>query len=183
MATNLKTPLSVEEVEKLRIGERVLLSGVIYGARDAAHKRLIESIKRGEELPFELEGSCIYYVGPAPAKPGEVIGPAGPTSSYRMDPYTLSLLERRVRGMIGKGSRGPKIREAIQKHKAVYFVVTGGASALIAQKIKSAKVIAYEDLGPEALRVLEVEDFPLIVANDTHGGDLFEEGIRKWEVR
>ena len=179
-AIRLETPLSDADVERLRIGDKVLLNGVIYTGRDAAHKRLIEQLQHGEPLPFPLEGAVIYYVGPAPARPGEVIGPAGPTTSYRMDPYTPELLARGLKGMIGKGSRGKEVREALKKYKAVYFVATGGAAALIMERIKAAEVIAYEDLGPEAVRKLVVEDFPVIVANDAHGGDIYEEGKRRY---
>lgn len=176
----LSTPLGTQEVEQLKIGDKVLLSGVIYTARDAAHRRLVEGLKRGEPPPFPLEGAVIYYVGPAPARPGEVIGPAGPTTSYRMDPYTPELLARGLKGMIGKGNRGEEVREALKRYKAVYFVATGGAAALVAERIKQCELIAYEDLGPEAVRKLIVEDFPVIVANDVHGGDLYEEGKRRY---
>ncbi len=176
----LSTPLSTQEVEQLRIGDKVLLSGVIYTARDAAHRRLVEGLERGEPPPFPLEGAVIYYVGPAPARPGEVIGPAGPTTSYRMDPYTPELLARGLKGMIGKGNRGEEVREALKRYKAVYFVATGGAAALVAERIKQCEVIAYEDLGPEAVRKLVVEDFPVIVANDIYGGDIYEEGKKRY---
>ncbi|MFQ6117138.1 MAG: Fe-S-containing hydro-lyase [Candidatus Bipolaricaulia bacterium] len=176
----LETPLKDQDVERLQIGDRVLLNGVIYTGRDAAHKRLVEQLERGEELPFPLAGAVIYYVGPAPAKPGTAIGPAGPTTSYRMDPYAPKLLERGLKGMIGKGNRSREVREAIKRHKAVYLIAIGGAAALVAQRIRKAEVIAYEDLGPEAVRRLEVEDFPVIVANDVHGGDIYEEGVKKY---
>jgi len=176
----LETPLQDADIERLHIGDKVLLNGVIYTGRDAAHKRLIEQLERGEEPPFPLEGAVIYYVGPAPAKPGMAIGPAGPTTSYRMDPYTPTLLAHGLKGMIGKGNRGEEVREALKKHKAVYFISIGGAAALVAQRIKEAEVIAYEDLGPEAVRRLLVEDFPVIVANDIHGGDLYEEGKKRF---
>ncbi|MFQ6090586.1 MAG: Fe-S-containing hydro-lyase [Candidatus Bipolaricaulia bacterium] len=185
-AIRLETPLTDRDVERLQIGDKVLLNGEIYTGRDAAHKRLIEQLERGEEPPFPLEGAIIYYVGPAPAKPGMPIGPAGPTTSYRMDSYTLPLLERGLKGMIGKGNRGKEVREAINKHKAAYFISIGGAAALVAQRIKSAEVIAYQDLGPEAVRRLIVEDFPVIVANDAHGGDIYEQGkqrYRNWTRR
>ncbi len=178
----LFSPLSCEDVEKLKIGDKVLLNGIIYTARDAAHKRLVETLKRGEELPFNPDGQIIYYVGPAPARPGKVIGPAGPTTSSRMDPYAIYLMEAGVKGMIGKGSRGQKVKEAIKKHKAVYFAAIGGAAALLSEHIKKAEVIAYEELGTEAIRKLEVEDFPLLVVNDTKGGDLYQEGIRRYST-
>lgn len=176
----IKTPLSDEDVQSLKIGDSVLITGKIYTARDAAHKRLIDLIEKGESLPLDLKGQIIYYVGPAPAKPGYVIGPAGPTTSGRCDPYTPALLLLGLKGMIGKGVRSREVREAMKKHKAVYFAATGGAAALISKNIKAVKIIAYEDLGPEAIRELEVEDFPVIVANDAHGGDLYEEGAKKY---
>ncbi|MCK4453145.1 Fe-S-containing hydro-lyase [candidate division WOR-3 bacterium] len=176
----IKTPLSDEDVQNLKIGDSVLITGKIYTARDAAHKRLIDLIQKGESLPFDIKGQIIYYVGPAPAKPGYVIGPAGPTTSGRCDPYTPALLSLGLKGMIGKGTRSKEVREAMEKHKAVYFAATGGAAALISKNIKAVKIIAYEDLGPEAIRELEVEDFPVIVANDAHGGDLYEEGTKKY---
>ncbi len=178
----LLTPLSCKDAEKLKIGNKVLLNGIIYTARDAAHKRLVETLKRGEELPFSPDGQIIYYVGPAPARPGRVIGSAGPTTSSRMDPYAIYLMEAGVRGMIGKGSRGQKVKDAIKKYKAVYFAAVGGAAALLSQYIKKAEVIAYEDLGAEAIRRLEVEDLPLLVANDTKGGDLYQEGTRRYSI-
>jgi fumarate hydratase subunit beta len=179
-AIRLETPLSAKDIERLRIGDKVLLNGEIYTGRDAAHKRLVEQLERGERLPFTLEGAVIYYVGPAPAKPGMPIGPAGPTTSYRMDPYTPQLLERGLKGMIGKGNRGKEVREAIKKYKAVYFISTGGAAALVAERIKRAELVTYEDLGTEAVQRLIVEDFPVIVANDIYGGDIYEEGKRRY---
>ncbi|MGB3478819.1 MAG: Fe-S-containing hydro-lyase [bacterium] len=176
----IKTPLSDEDVQNLKIGDSILITGKIYTARDAAHKRLIDLIEKNESLPLDLKGQIIYYVGPAPAKPGYVIGPAGPTTSGRCDPYTPALLALGLKGMIGKGVRSKEVREAMEKHKAVYLAATGGAAALISKNIKAVKIIAYEDLGPEAIRELEVEDFPVIVANDAHGGDLYEEGIKKY---
>ena len=176
----IKTPLSDEDVQSLKIGDSVLITGKIYTARDAAHKRLIDLIEKGESLPLDLKGQIIYYVGPAPTKPGYVIGPAGPTTSGRCDPYTPVLLSLGLKGMIGKGVRSKEVREAMKKHKAVYFAATGGAAALISKNIKAVKIIAYEDLGPEAIRELEVEDFPVIVANDAHGSDLYEEGAKKY---
>lgn len=173
-------PLTDEVIAKLRAGDKVTITGIIYVGRDAAHKRMIEALDKGEPLPFDLRGQIIYYMGPAPAKPGQPIGSAGPTTSYRMDPYAPRLLAEGLKGMIGKGNRSPQVREAMQKYKAVYFAVVGGAAALMAKRIKSAQVIAYEDLGPEALRRLEVEDFPAIVVNDIYGGDAYEEGKAKY---
>ncbi|MCX6374783.1 MAG: Fe-S-containing hydro-lyase [Armatimonadetes bacterium] len=176
----LHTPLSDEVVSRLHAGDSVLLSGVVYTGRDAAHKRLFDLLQSGKPLPVDLRGQVIYYVGPTPAKPGQVIGSAGPTTSGRMDAYAPALIEHRLKGMIGKGRRSREVIEAMKKHKAVYFGATGGAAALLARCIKKAEVVAYEDLGPEAIHRLEVEDFPLIVINDIHGGDLYEEGVRKY---
>jgi len=174
------TPLSDEEIEKLRIGDRVLLSGKIYTARDAAHKKLVGLVKDNKPLPFDIKGQVIYYVGPAPAKPGYPIGPAGPTTSYRMDPYTPLLYANGLKATIGKGSRGQEVRDALKRYKAVYLAATGGVAALIAKSVKSCKVMAYEDLGSEAIMELKVTDFPCIVANDCFGNDLYDEGVNKY---
>ncbi len=179
----LTTPLSDEDVSKLKAGDIVYLNGVLYTARDAAHKRLVDLILNGEELPFDLKGAVIYYVGPTPPKPGEPIGSAGPTTSYRMDPYAPILIEHGLKGMIGKGKRNQAVRDACKKHKAVYFGAVGGAAALIAKAIKKAEVIAYPELGPEAVRRIEVEDFPVVVVNDIYGNDLYEEGRKLWEQK
>lgn len=168
----IHTPLDENTLSKLKSGDRVYITGTIYTARDAAHKRLIELIKENKPLPFEIKNQIIYYVGPAPAKPGQAIGSAGPTSSYRMDAYTEPLLALGLKGMIGKGERNDEVKEAIVKYKAIYFAAVGGAAALIAKSIKSSEIIAYEDLGAEAIRKLEVVDFPAIVINDIHGNDL-----------
>ncbi len=176
----MTTPLTDEDIEQLKIGDIVYLNGTIYTARDAAHKRLVDLMLDGKELPFDLKGSVIYFVGPTPPKPGEPIGSAGPTTSYRMDSYSPILIENGQKGMIGKGKRNEAVKNACKKHKAVYFGATGGAGALIAQRIKKAEVIAYPELGPEAIRKLEVEDFPVTVVNDCYGGDLYEEGRKKW---
>lgn len=177
----ISPPLDNQTIEKLRAGARVAISGVIYTARDAAHKRLIEALNRGENLPLPLQGQILYYVGPTPARPGMVIGSAGPTTAVRMDPYTLPLLAQGLKGMIGKGYRTEPIREALKQYKAVYLAALSGAGALISGFIKRARVIAYEDLGAEAIVELEVEDFPVIVANDIYGGDVFEEGKRQYK--
>ena len=179
----LTTPLSDEDVTKLKAGDIVYLTGTIYTARDAAHKRLVDLIKEGKELPFDIKGAVIYYVGPTPPKPGEVIGSAGPTTSYRMDPYAPILIEKGLKGMIGKGKRNQAVRDACVRYKAVYFGAVGGAAALIAKAIKKAEVIAYPELGPEAIRRLEVENFPVVVVNDTYGNDLYEEGRKNWEKK
>jgi len=178
----INTPLTDEVIEKLKIGQNVLISGVIYTARDAAHKRLVELIKKGEEFPFEIRGSIIYYVGPTPPKPGVVVGSAGPTTSYRMDTYAPLLIAQGLKGMIGKGARGSEVKEAMKKYKVVYFAATGGAGALISKSIKKAEVVAYENLGPESIRRLEVENFPAIVVNDISGNDLYEQGRKKYRL-
>jgi fumarate hydratase subunit beta len=174
-------PISDEDIMNLKIGDRVLITGKILTGRDSAHKRLFDLIQKGEKLPIDIKGQIIYYVGPAPAKPGQVIGSAGPTTSYRMDPYAPLWMEHGLKGMIGKGVRSQPVRDAMKKFKGVYFAATGGAGALIAKNIRTAKIIAYEDLGPEAIRELEVEDFPVIVANDAFGGDLYDEGRKKFK--
>lgn len=176
----LTTPLTDDAVEALNIGDAVTISGHIYTGRDAAHKRLVELVEKNEPLPFDIEGAVIYYVGPSPAPPGRVIGAAGPTTSYRMDAYAPLLISLGLKGMIGKGARGKEVRDAMVAHKAVYFAAIGGAGALMARSIKEAEVIAWEDLGPEAVRRLLVEDFPLTVVNDVHGKDLYEEGVKQY---
>lgn len=176
----LRTPLSDRDVETLKIGDRVLLHGIIYTGRDAAHKRLFDLLKEGRDLPFDIQGQIIYYVGPTPARPGQVFGSAGPTTSYRMDAYAPALIQRGLKGMIGKGMRSEQVKEAMKRHKAVYFAATGGAGALLAKRVKKAEIVAYEDLGPEAIRRLEVEDLPVIVINDVHGEDLYIEGEKKY---
>ena len=181
MIKKITAPLTAEAVKDLRAGDSVLISGIIYSGRDLAHKKLFDAIKAGEKLPFDLAGSVIYYVGPAPAKPGQVIGSAGPTTSYRMDAYSPLLMEHGMRGMIGKGNRTKPVLDAMKQYGAVYFAATGGAGALIARSIKAAKVIAYEDLGPEAVREMRVEDFPAIVINDIYGGDLYEQGVATYK--
>jgi fumarate hydratase subunit beta len=182
MPTKITTPLTDDVIEQLHAGDDVQITGTIYVGRDAAHKRMIAALDAGEELPLDPQGQIIYYMGPSPARPGRPIGSAGPTTSYRMDPYTPRMLEVGLKGMIGKGNRGPEVREALKKHKAVYFAATGGAAALIAASIKEAEVIAYEDLGAEALLKLRVEDFPAIVVNDIYGGDAYEEGKAKYRM-
>ncbi|MCK4787315.1 MAG: Fe-S-containing hydro-lyase [Desulfobacteraceae bacterium] len=180
MAISINTPLKDDVLEKFKIGDKVLISGIIYSARDAAHKRLIELLSNGKEPPFDLSGQIIYYVGPTPPKPGMVIGSAGPTTSYRMDPYTPALLARGLKGMVGKGFRGKEVIEAIKRYKAVYFAATGGAGAFISKTIKKAEIVAYEDLGTEAIRRMEVKDFPAIVVNDIYGNDLYDQVKKKY---
>lgn len=179
----LTTPLTDEVVENLRIGQRVSLNGKIYTGRDAAHKKLVELIEQGKELPFDPKGQVIYYVGPSPAKPGKVIGSAGPTTSYRMDPYAPKLYALGLKATVGKGRRSPEVIKAMKQYKGVYLAAIGGAAALIAKSIKEAKVIAYPELGPEAIHELVVEDLPVIVVNDTLGGDLYDEGIKIYSVK
>ena len=176
----LQTPLSDGDIEKLRAGHKVIISGYVYTARDAAHKKMVELLDKGEKLPFDPSGQLIYFVGPSPAKPGQVIGSAGPTTSGRMNKYSPSMLKAGLKGMIGKGEMGPEVAEALKKHKGAYFVATGGAAALIAKRITEAEVVAYEELGPEAVRRLKVNDFPVIVAQDCHGGNIFIEGVEKY---
>ncbi len=179
-SVRIYTPLKDEVVEKLRIGDRVLINGIIYTGRDAAHKRLVDLINKGEPLPFDIVGQILYYVGPTPPKPGQVIGSAGPTTSYRMDPFAPLLIAKGLKGMIGKGSRGKEVIDAMKKYKAVYFAATGGAGALISKRIKKSEVVAYEDLGAEAIRKLEVEDLPVILVNDVNGNDLYIEGKKRY---
>ena len=177
----LSTPLSDEAVAGLKAGDNVLISGVIYTGRDAAHKKLADLIAAGQALPFDLRGQVIFYVGPTPARPGKPIGSAGPTTSYRMDAYAHKLHELGLKASIGKGSRSAEVKEALKKHKAVYLAVTGGAAALVSQSIRRAEVVAYPELGPEAIQRLEVQDFPAQVINDMYGGDIYEEGRRRYE--
>ena len=180
MAMKLTAPLSQEEARKLRAGDSVLLSGVIYTARDAAHKRLCELVAEGKELPFTVKDSIIYFVGPTPAKEGQAIGSAGPTTSYRMDAYSPTLIAQGQTGMIGKGKRGPEVVEAMKEHGAVYFGAIGGCGALLSNCIKKAEIVCYEDLGAEAIRRLEVEDFPVVVIIDSEGNNLYEEGKKAY---
>lgn len=178
--TLIHPPLTNDVIQALHIGDKVFISGTIYTARDAAHQRLIGLVKEGKELPFNLSGQIIYYVGPTPPKPGDPIGSAGPTTSYRMDTYTPTLLKLGMKGMIGKGARNQEVINSIKKYKAIYFAATGGAGALISKAIKKAKIVAYEDLGPEAIREIEVENFPVIVAHDGHGNDLYTDGKKRY---
>jgi len=171
---NIKLPLEKKEIKKLKIGDIVYLTGYLYTARDAAHKRLINLIKENKKLPINIKNETIYYVGPSPEKPGQVIGAAGPTTSYRMDPYTPKLLEMGLKGMIGKGKRSKEVVEYIKKYKSVYFAAIGGAAAYISKCIKQKEFIAYEDLGPEAILRLYVENFPVVVAVDSKGNDIYK---------
>ena len=183
MAKDVKLPLTDETIRQLKSGDNVLLTGVMYVGRDSAHKRMVESLDRGEALPFDIKGQTIYYMGPTPAKPGQVIGSAGPTTSGRMDAFSPRLIAAGLRGMIGKGMRSAAVKEAIKKHGAVYMAAIGGTGALISKSIKKSEVIAYKELGAEAILKLEVEDFPATVINDIYGGDLYEEGKAKYQKR
>ena len=176
MSISVSTPLTREDAKKLKAGDSCLISGVIYTARDAAHKRLCELVAEGKELPLDVKDSIIYFVGPTPAKPGQAIGSAGPTTSYRMDAYSPTLIAQGLTGMIGKGKRGSEVIDAMKEHGAVYFGAIGGCGALLSKCIKKAEVIAYEDLGAEAIRRLEVEDFPVVVIIDSEGNNLYETG-------
>ncbi|MBE6787013.1 MAG: Fe-S-containing hydro-lyase [Ruminococcaceae bacterium] len=180
MAINIKTPLTKEMAKKLTAGDSCLISGVIYTARDAAHKRLCELIDKGEPLPLDIKDSIIYFVGPTPEKPGQAIGSAGPTTSYRMDAYSPALIKLGQTGMIGKGKRGKEVINAMKEHGAVYFGAIGGCGALLSKCIKKAEVIAYDDLGAEAIRRLEVEDFPVTVVIDSKGNNLYETGPQNY---
>ncbi|MGO0903194.1 Fe-S-containing hydro-lyase [Clostridioides difficile] len=179
----ITTPVSEIDIAKLNCGDTISLSGILYTARDAAHKRLIDCINKGEELPFDVYGQGIYYVGPTPTKPGEVIGTAGPTTSYRMDDLTIPLLERGLRLMIGKGKRSDEVIEGMQKYGAVYLAAIGGAGAYISNSIKSCEIIAYEDLGAEAIRKIVVEDLKLTVAIDSYGNNIYEQGRAIYECK
>jgi fumarate hydratase subunit beta len=178
----INLPLTDKVIAELKTGENVFLNGVIYAARDAAHKRIVEALENGKPLPFELKGQTIYYMGPTPARPGQVIGSAGPTSSYRMDIYAPRLMEEGLKGMIGKGQRKQAVLDAMKKYKAVYFAAIGGTGALIAKSIKKADIIAYPELGAEAVLKLEVENFPITVINDIYGGDLYRQGKAKYRI-
>ena len=180
MSVVIKTPLKREDVKKLKAGDSCLITGVIYTARDAAHKRLCELIERGEEFPFDIKNSIIYFVGPTPEKPGQAIGSCGPTTSYRMDAYSPELIKKGQTGMIGKGKRGPEVVNAMKAYGAVYFGAIGGCGALLSRCVKKAEVIAYDDLGAEAIRRLEVEDFPVIVVIDSEGNNLYETGRKNY---
>ncbi|ACO84334.1 putative hydro-lyase, Fe-S type, tartrate/fumarate subfamily, beta region [Clostridium botulinum] len=180
MKIKINTPLTEDKIKSLKAGDMVLITGTIYTARDAAHKRLIDALEKGRNLPFEVKNSIIYYVGPTPAKPGMEIGAAGPTTSYRMDTYTPKLLNLGLKGMIGKGKRSKEVIESIVKNKAVYFGAIGGAAALISKSIKKSEVIAYEDLDSEAIRKLEVEDLPVTVIIDSKGNNLYEDGLEDY---
>ncbi len=182
MTKKIMLPLSNKTLKELKAGDEVLLTGVMYAARDAAHKKMVEALEQGKTLPFDIRGQTIYFTGPSPARPGQPVGSAGPTTSGRIDSYSTRLIAEGLKGMIGKGMRSPAVKEAIKKYKAVYFGAIGGAGAIISKSIKTAKVIAYKELGAEALHRLEVEDFPATVVNDIYGGDLYQEGKTKYRI-
>lgn len=179
-AKRIEAPLTDEVIMSLKAGDNVLINGVIFTARDAAHKKMVELMDRGEELPVDLQGQIIYYVGPTPAKPGQAIGSAGPTTSGRMDAYTPKMLDKGMKACIGKGLRNQAVRDALVKYKGVYLAAVGGAGALLSKKIKKSDVVAYQELGAEAIRRLEVEDFPVTVINDAYGNDLYAEGAKQY---
>lgn len=176
----IRAPLSDDDVRAIDAGDVVLVSGTVYAARDAAHKRLVEMLDRGEQIPFDPRGQIVYYVGPTPERPGNVVGSAGPTTASRMDKYTPRLLELGLKGIMGKGGRGPEIRAELEKHTAVYMAALGGGGALSALQVKSQEVIAFEDLGTEAIRAMELDDFPVWAVNDCLGRDFYAETIRPW---
>ncbi|HSE91744.1 MAG TPA: Fe-S-containing hydro-lyase [Methylomirabilota bacterium] len=177
---DVTTPLSDADAESLRAGDRVRISGVIYTARDAAHGRLFPLIEQGKPLPIDVRGAIVYYTGPSPARPGDVVGSIGPTTASRMDRFTPALLRLGLKGTIGKGYRGQAVKDALRQYKGVYFGAIGGAGAVLSRHVKRLEVVAYEDLGTEAIRRLEVEDFPAIVINDCHGGDLYQDGQKQF---
>ena len=177
---DVTTPLSDADVEQLKAGDRVRITGVIYTARDAAHARLFPLIEKGEKLPIDIKGAIIYYTGPSPSRPGDVVGSIGPTTASRMDKFTPSLLQHGLKGTIGKGYRGQPVKDALRQHKGVYFGGIGGAGAVLSAYVKKLDIVAYEDLGTEAIRRLEVEGFPVIVLNDCHGGDLYADGQKQY---
>ena len=179
----ISTPLTDDVIAGLKAGDNVLITGTIFTGRDAAHKKLFDLIQNGEKLPFALQGQIIFYVGPTPARPGKPIGSSGPTTSYRMDAYAPKLYELGLKASIGKGSRNAEVKESLKKFKAVYLAVTGGAAALVSKCIKKADVIAYPELGPEAIQKLEVENFPAQVINDMYGGDIYEDGRKRYEIK
>jgi fumarate hydratase subunit beta len=183
LSKEIRLPLTEETIAGLRAGDHVRLTGVIYTARDAAHKRMIEALDRGEPLPIDIKGAVIYYVGPTPERPGRVIGAAGPTTSMRLNPYTPRLMAQGLKATIGKGGRSDEVKEALKKYRGVYFIAVGGTGALLSKRITKADVVAYEDLGTEAIRRLEVESFPVIVANDMYGNDLLELGKAQYQRR
>ena len=183
MNKTIQVPLFEEDINSLKGGDFLYLSGIFYTARDAAHKRMYETLLDGKELPVDVKGQFIYYLGPTPAREGQVIGSAGPTTSSRMDKYTPTMLDQGLKGMIGKGKRSPEVIEAIRRNQSVYFAAVGGAGALLSKCIKRSEVVAYDDLGAEAIRRLEIENFPVIVVIDKDGNNLYETAIEKYRKR
>ncbi|MEH7439967.1 FumA C-terminus/TtdB family hydratase beta subunit [Neobacillus drentensis] len=177
----ITTPLTDEDIQKLQIGDQVLLTGTIYMARDAAHKRMVDLLEANQPLPVDLSGEIIFYAGPCPPKPGQIIGPVAPTTAYRMDPYAPAMYEYGVKGTIGKGPRRDMVKQACSQFGAISFAAVGGLSTILSRRVTGVEIVAYEDLGPEAIRRLQVEDFPLLVAYDAHGQDLYEQEIAKYE--
>ena len=182
MVKKVLLPLTDETLENLKAGDNILLTGTMYVGRDAAHKRMVEALEQGKPLPFDIKGQTIYFMGPTPARPGQPIGSAGPTTSGRMDSYSPRLIAEGLKGMIGKGMRSQEVKDAMKKYKVVYLAAIGGAGALISKTIKKSEVLAYEELGAEAIRRLEVEDFPVTVVNDIYGGDLYQEGKARYRI-
>lgn len=180
-AKKLNTPLTDKDIEGLKIGDKVLITGEIFTGRDTAHKRMVEMLDKGEKLPFDIKGQLIYYVGPSPTRPGQILGSAGPTTSGRMNKYAPRILEAGSKGMIGKGEMAAGVPDALKKYKGAYFIVVGGAAALISKSITKAELVAWEELGAEAIKRFTVKDFPAIVAQDCHGGNLFVEGVKKYQ--
>jgi fumarate hydratase subunit beta len=178
---HIKTPVSDEVIEKLHAGDQVFITGSLYTGRDSAHKKLIDLVEKGKKLPIDIKGQFIYYVGPTPARPGKSIGSAGPTTSYRMDSFAPTLYKLGLKGTIGKGARSKEVKDVLQKYKGVYLAAVGGAGALISKSIEKAEIIAYPELGPEAVRKVKVREFPCIVINDMYGGDLYEEGKKQYQ--
>jgi fumarate hydratase subunit beta len=182
MVKKITLPLTDETLADLKVGDNILLTGTMYVGRDVAHQRMVEALEHGRRLPFDLQGQVVYFMGPSPAQPGRPIGSAGPTTSGRMDNYSPRLIAEGLKGMIGKGMRSQEVKDAMKKHKAVYLAAIGGAGALISKTIKKSEVIAYEELGTEAVRRLEVKDFPVTVINDIYGGDLYQEGRARYRI-
>ncbi len=182
MTKKIVLPLTDEILEDLKAGDDILLTGVVYVARDASHQRMVEALDQGRLLPFDIKGQTIFFMGPTPARPGKPIGSTSPTTSGRMDSYSPRLIAEGLKGMIGKGMRSPEVREAMKKYKAVYFAGVAGCGALLSKRVKKSEIIAYEDLGPQAIRRLEIEDFPVTVINDIYGGDLYEEGKTRYRI-
>ena len=180
LEVRLRPPVTEEDVVQMKIGDHVLITGAIYTARDAAHKRMVETLDAGGKLPIDIRGQLIYYTGPTPARPGRVAGSIGPTTSMRMDPFTPRLLQEGMKACMGKGNRGPEVQEALKKYRGVYLMAVGGAGAMLSKFVRKIEVVAYEDLGTESIKRIEVEDFPAVVMDDCEGRDLLMEGRKQW---